>query len=44
MRDGTKCGAKFAATPCVIYLEVTGARSEYKDFAEIGVTLQQKQL
>jgi len=26
--DGAKCGAKFAATPCVIYEEVTGLRSE----------------
>ena len=26
--DGAKCGAKFAATPCVIYREVTGVRSE----------------
>jgi hypothetical protein len=26
--DGAKCGAKFADTPCVIYIEVTGVRSE----------------
>jgi hypothetical protein len=26
--DGAKCGAKFASTPCVIYIEVTGVRSE----------------
>ena len=26
--DGAKCGAKFAATPCFIYLQVTGVRSE----------------
>ena len=26
--DGAKCGAKFADTPCVIYIEVTGADSE----------------
>jgi hypothetical protein len=24
--DGAKCGAKFADTPCVIYVEVTGVR------------------
>ena len=23
--DGAKCGAKFAPTPCVIYVEVTSA-------------------
>ena len=26
--DGAKCGALFADTPCVIYLEVTGVRPE----------------
>ena len=26
--DGAKCGAKFADTPCVIYIEVTGVRSD----------------
>ncbi len=26
--DGAKCGAKFADTPCVIYRQVTGVRSE----------------
>ncbi len=26
--DGAKCGAKFADTPHVIYVEVTGVRSE----------------
>jgi hypothetical protein len=29
--DGAKCGAKFADTPCVIYIEVTGVRPESKD-------------
>ena len=29
--DGAKCGAKFAATPHVIYKEVTGAGSESKE-------------
>jgi len=33
--DGAKCGAKSAATPCVINLEVTGARSESKDYASL---------
>ena len=31
--DGAKCGAKFADTPCVIYVEVTGVRSEWKECA-----------
>ena len=26
--DGAKCGAKFADTPFVIFVEVTGVRSE----------------
>jgi hypothetical protein len=29
--DGAKCGAKFADTPHVIYVEVTGAGSEWKE-------------
>jgi hypothetical protein len=29
--DGAKCGAKFADTPHVIYGEVTGVRSEWKE-------------
>jgi hypothetical protein len=29
--DGAKCGAKFADTPHVIYIEVTGVRSEWKE-------------
>jgi hypothetical protein len=29
--DGAKCGAKFADTPHVIYIEVTGVRSESKE-------------
>ena len=29
--DGAKCGAKFADTPCDIYLEVTGVHSERKE-------------
>jgi len=37
--DGAKYGAKFADTPCVIYIEVTGVRSEWKDRAEIAVVL-----
>jgi len=37
--DGAKCGAKFAATPHVIYIEVTGVRSESKDCAEIAMML-----
>ena len=32
--DGAKCGAKFAATPCAIYIEVTGVRSESKECAQ----------
>ena len=35
--DGAKCGAKFADTLCVIYIEVTGVRSEWKDCAKIAV-------
>ena len=34
--DGAKCGAKFADTPHVIYIEVTGAGPERKDCAEIA--------
>ena len=26
--DGANCGAKFADTPCVIYMKVTGVHSE----------------
>ena len=37
--DGAKCGAKFADTPRVIYIEVTGVHSEYEDCAEIVVML-----
>jgi hypothetical protein len=37
--DGAKCGAKIADTPCVIYVEVTGVRSERKDCAEIAMML-----
>ena len=37
--DGAKCGAKFADTPCVIYVEVTGVRSEREDCAEFAVML-----
>jgi len=37
--DGAKYGAKFADTPCVIYIEITGVRSEWKDRAEIAVVL-----
>ena len=37
--DGAKCGAKFAYTLCVIYIEVTGVRSEWKECAEIAVVL-----
>ena len=29
--DGAKCGAKFAATPHVIYVEVTGVCSEREE-------------
>ena len=32
--DGAKCGAKFADTLCVIYIEVTGVRSESKECAQ----------
>ena len=32
-------GAKFADTPCVIYIEVTGVRSGWKECAEIAVIL-----
>ena len=32
--DGAKCGAKFADTPHVIYIEVTGVRSESKECAQ----------
>ena len=39
--DGAKCGAKFADTLHVIYIEVTGLRSEWKGCAEIAVTLVQ---
>ena len=35
--DGAKCGAKFADTPHVIYVEVTGVRSEWKECTEIAV-------
>ena len=34
--DGAKCGAKFAATPHVIYLEVTGVCSEWKETKRCG--------
>ena len=37
--DGAKYGAKFADTPHVIYIEVTGVHSEWKDCAEIAVML-----
>ena len=37
--DGAKCGAKLADTPCVIYVEVTGVRSEWKECAKIAVGL-----
>ena len=33
--DGAKCGAKFAETPHVIYVGVTGVRSEGEDPAEL---------
>ena len=32
--DGAKCGAKFAATSHVIYIEVTEVRSEWKECAQ----------
>ena len=37
--DGAKCGAKFADTPHVIYIEVTGVCSAWKDCAEIALVL-----
>jgi hypothetical protein len=37
--DGAKYGAKFADTPHVIYIEVTGVRSKRKDCAEIAMML-----
>jgi hypothetical protein len=40
--DGAKCGAKFADTPCVIYVEVTGVRSEWKECTEIAVALMSR--
>ena len=38
-RGSAKCGAKFADTLHVIYVEVTGVRSEQKDCAENAVVL-----
>ena len=35
--DGAKCGAKFAATPHVLFLQVTGERSEWKECGEIAL-------
>jgi hypothetical protein len=34
--DGAKCGAKFADTLHVIYLEVTGVCSEWKETKRCG--------
>ena len=39
---GAKCGAKFADTPHIVYIEVTGVYSEWKDSAEITIMLAKR--
>jgi hypothetical protein len=36
--DGAKCGAKFATTPCIIYVEVTGVLTEWKEHPQRPTT------